>query len=345
MKESSWPTVMATLLAPLVWGTTYVTVTELLPPGRPLLVAALRVLPAGVLLVAVGRVSSSWRPRGGEWRQVATLATFNFALFFPLLIVAVYRLPGGVAAAAGGLQPMIVTALSWPLTGRRPRPADLVLGTVAVLGVGLVVIRPGAGLDPIGLVAAAGANASFAIGVVLTRRMPAPPNRISATGWQLLLGGAVLLPVTLAVEGRPPMLDASAIGGFAYLSLVGTALAFTLWFNGVRRLPALAPPLLGLAAPITGAVLGWLLVGDSLSGAQIVGFVVTVGAIAAGVFVADGGSAPVPVDGRALGRGDQPMTTGTALNSPGSVSRPVPPRTISITVSPTSTGDRSTITA
>lgn len=41
-----------TALAPLVWGTTYLTTTELLPPGRPLLAAALRALPAGLLLVA-----------------------------------------------------------------------------------------------------------------------------------------------------------------------------------------------------------------------------------------------------------------------------------------------------
>ena len=47
---------VATVLAPIAWGTTYVTVTQLLPAGRPLLVAAMRVLPAGVLLVAAGRL-------------------------------------------------------------------------------------------------------------------------------------------------------------------------------------------------------------------------------------------------------------------------------------------------
>ena len=90
---------VATVLAPIAWGTTYLAVTQLLPAGRPLLVAALRVLPAGLLLVAAGRLSSRWRPRGREWRPTAVLAACNFAVFFPLLVVAVYRLPGGVAAA------------------------------------------------------------------------------------------------------------------------------------------------------------------------------------------------------------------------------------------------------
>jgi probable blue pigment (indigoidine) exporter len=272
----------ATLLAPISWGTTYVTITELLPDGRPLLVATMRVVPSGFVLLIAGALASRWRPRGAEWWHTGMLAVFNFGIFFPLLIAAVYRLPGGVAAAVGGLQPLLVAALSWLVTGRRPRVLDLAVGCVAALGVGLVVIRPGAGLDPVGVLAAVGANVSFAIGVVLTKRFPAPSNRVAATGWQLLMGGMILVPLTAIVEGAPPSLTGSDIAGFAYLSLVATALAFVLWFNGIRRLPVAAPPLLGLAAPITGAVLGWAILGQTLSPLQLTGFVVTLTAIAYG---------------------------------------------------------------
>ena len=55
----------ATVLAPIAWGTTYVTVTQLLPDDRPLLVATMRVIPAGVVLLIVGGFVSRWRPRGG----------------------------------------------------------------------------------------------------------------------------------------------------------------------------------------------------------------------------------------------------------------------------------------
>jgi probable blue pigment (indigoidine) exporter len=272
----------ATLLAPVSWGTTYVVITELLPDGRPLFVAAMRVVPAGLALVLAGTLVARWRPRGAEWWRTGVLALTNFGVFFPLLIAAAYRLPGGVAAAAGGLQPLLVAALAWPVAGRRPRLRDLAVGGVAALGVSLVVIRPGAGLDPVGVVAAVGANLSFALGVVLTKHFPPPSNRVAATGWQLLMGGVVLAPLTAVVEGAPPSLDGLAVVGFAYLGLAGTALAFVLWFNGIRRLPAAAPPLLGLAAPITGAVLGWALLGQSLSPLQLTGFAVSIGAISYG---------------------------------------------------------------
>ncbi|MCU1373925.1 MAG: EamA family transporter [Actinomycetia bacterium] len=197
MKRERWTgtwTAGATVLAPITWGTTYVTVTQLLPAGRPLLVAAVRVVPSGLVLLVLGAFASRWRPRGAAWWRTAVLALFNFGLFFPLLVAAVYRLPGGVAAAVGGLQPLLVATLSWLLAGRRPRPLEAVVGTIAALGVGLVVIHPGADLDLVGLLAAVGANVSFAVGVVLTKRFPAPSNQLAATGWQLLLGGVILAP-------------------------------------------------------------------------------------------------------------------------------------------------------
>jgi probable blue pigment (indigoidine) exporter len=275
----------ATVFAPISWGTTYATITELLPDDRPLLVAALRVGPAGLALVLAGALSSHGRcvvPPRAEWGRIAVLALFNFGLFFPLLFVAAYRLPGGTAAAAGGLLPLAVAALSWALTRRRPRRLELLLGIVAVIGVGLVVVRPGAGVDAVGIAAAVAATLSFAGGVVLTKHSPAPSNRYTNTGWQLLLGAAVLGPVAAIVEGAPPRLSLTNVVGFGYLSLVGTALAYLLWFRGIGRLPTSIPPLLALAAPMTGAAVGWVVLDQSLSPAQVTGFALIVTAIAVG---------------------------------------------------------------
>jgi probable blue pigment (indigoidine) exporter len=276
----------ATVLAPIAWGTTYVTVTELLPSGRPMFVAAMRVVPAGLVLLIVGTVTSRWRPRGAEWWRTAVLAGFNFAAFFPLLIVAVYRLPGGVAAAVGGLQPLLVSVMSWAVIRRRPSPRELAVGVGAALGVALVVMRPNAHVDMVGILAAVAANVSFSVGVVLTKRFPAPVHRLAATGWQLVLGGIVLLPLSLMVDGAPSSVSVRNLIGFTHLGLVGTALAFVLWFRGIERLPTAAPPLLGLAAPVTGAVLGWVVLGQSLSPVQLIGFVITIGAITYGAVLA-----------------------------------------------------------
>jgi probable blue pigment (indigoidine) exporter len=307
-------TALVTLAAPVSWGTTYLVAAKLLPDSQPMFVAAMRVLPAGLLLLLLGRRTSAWRPSGAEWGRTAVLAACNFGIFFPLLFGAVYRLPGGVAASAGGVLPILVALLSWLVVGRRPRPAELAVGAVAAFGVALVVIRPGAGLDPVGVVMALGANVSFAFGVVFTKRFPTPPNRLAATGWQLSVAGAALLVLALGSGAAPTGVSVPNVVGFAYLAVVATAVAYVLWFDGIRKLPAAAPPLLGLAAPVTGAALGWLVLGQSLSPVQVFGFALTIAAIARGATLPEAGhpvrSQPWPV--RAASRTPATRTAGAA---------------------------------
>lgn len=271
-----------TLAAPLLWGTTYLTVTELLPDERPLVVAAMRVAPAGLLLLAIARSTGWWVPTGVDWLRTSALSLANFGVFFPLLTVAVARLPGGVAAAFGGLQPLFVAVLARALLGTRPTRGHIGIAFVAGMGVALVAIRPGAGLDPIGIAAAVAANGSFALGVVLTNRFGPPRHRLAATGWQLIVAAAILVPLALAVDGPPTAPTTANIAGYLHLSLVATAGAFLIWFRGITGLPVAAPPLLGLAAPVTGATLGWIVLGQQLTPLQLVGFATTIGAIAYG---------------------------------------------------------------
>lgn len=330
---------LTTLVAPVLWGTTYVTVTELLPPDRPLQVAALRVLPAGALLALLAWWRGRWRPRGIEWRRLAVRSTFTFALFFPLLILAAYRLPGGVAAAFGGTQPLLVAAIGAIVLGRRPGGREITVGVVAFVGVALVVLRPGAVFDAVGVAAALGANAAFAVGVVLAKRDGADANPVGVTGWQMLIASAVLVPLALLVEGQPAMPTAINSVGFLYLGLVATGLAFLAWFYGVPRLPAAAPPLLGLAAPVTGAILGWALLAQDLGPTQLLGFAITIAAIAHGALSSragaptDASAVPQSEGGRHSVRGgcstairaSNGSTTGPARRcSPDSASSPAP---------------------
>lgn len=107
--------VLTTALAPAIWGTTYLATTELLPPGRPLLAAVVRALPAGLLLLLITRRL----PRGVWWWRALVLGALNIGAFLALLFVAAYRLPGGVAATVGAVQPLLVAGLSVGLLGER----------------------------------------------------------------------------------------------------------------------------------------------------------------------------------------------------------------------------------
>ncbi|WP_203181698.1 EamA family transporter [Streptomyces pratensis] len=266
-----------TALAPLVWGSTYLVTTEFLPPGRPLLAATVRALPAGLILLAIGRTL----PRGHWWWRAAVLGTLNIGAFLYLLFVAAYHLPGGVAALVMAVQPTIVLVLSALLLKERITATYAAACALGLAGVALLALTPSAELDTVGVGAGLLGAVSMASGIVLTKRWGRPPGvgLLTFTGWQLSFGGILLLPVTLIGEGLPDAVDGRNIAGFAYLGFVGALLAYAVWFRGVERLPALTVSVLGFASPLAAMVLGYLVLDETLSPAQLAGALTVVVAV------------------------------------------------------------------
>ncbi|MFI5649011.1 EamA family transporter [Kitasatospora sp. NPDC051705] len=270
--------VLLTALAPAIWGSTYLVTTELLPPGRPLLAGVIRALPAGLLLIAVTRRL----PKGSWWWRSLVLGALNIGAFFALLFIAAYRLPGGVAATLGSVQPLIAAGLSAGLLGERLSLRTVLSGIAGVAGVSLMVLRAGAQLDALGVAAALGGAVVMATGVVLSKRWTSPAPLLATTGWQLTAGGLLLLPVALLVEGAPPThLTGGNLLGYGYLSVIGAAVAYALWFRGIRALPPTSVTFLGLLSPVVATALGWLALGQDLSPVQALGAVIVLGSLVA----------------------------------------------------------------
>lgn len=268
---------LATALAPVVWGSTYIVTTELLPPGHPVFVAAARVLPAGLLLLLIVRQL----PRGEWiWRSFV-LGALNFAVFMVLLFIAAYRLPGGIAATVGAVQPLIVIFVAAVVLGTAIRPLAVLAALAGLCGVALLVLRNEAALDAIGIAAALGGAVSMALGTVLTRRWQPPVSPLVFAAWQLLAGGVLLVAMAAVLEPLPPAPSARNMVGFLYMSL-SSALTYVLWFRGISRLEPSAVASLGFLSPATAVLLGWVLLGQALGPAQIAGVVL----VLAGVWAA-----------------------------------------------------------
>lgn len=270
MKTLSKPGTLAlTALAPAIWGSTYIATTELLPAGYPLHVAMLRALPAGLLLLLVFRTL----PRGRWWWRVTILGTLNFSFFWAMLFVSAYRLPGGVAATVGAVQPLIVIGLARLVMGRKITTAAVLAALSGLAGVALLVLTPHAALDPIGIAAGLAGALSMAAGTVLTRHWQPDVPALTFTAWQLTAGGLLLVPLALLLEPPLPPLSGLNLLGFLWLGLIGGALTYVLWFRGVARLEPAAVASLGFLSPLVATLLGWSLLGQSLSPLQILGFV------------------------------------------------------------------------
>ena len=275
-----WLDALATALGPVIWGSTYIVTTELLPPDRPFTAALLRTLPAGLLLVLWCR---RW-PASGDWVgwwRLMVLAALNIGVFQALLFVAAYRLPGGVAAVVGAVGPLVVMGLTWALDHRRPPALALVAGALGVLGMAALLLSPGARWDMVGVAAALVGTLCMAAGTFWSRRWRSDLPVLAFTGWQLLAGGGMLAPVAGAVDPPVPALTPTHIAGYLYLSLAGALVAYALWFRGIARLPSVAVSSLGLLSPVTAVLLGWALLGQAMTGVSLVGMLVVLASILA----------------------------------------------------------------
>jgi len=265
--EAKWRWVLIVAIAPIAWGSNYFVTKQFLPADYPLWGAALRALPAGLIVLALARQL----PRGAWWWRSVVLGTLNVGAFFVLIYVAAQLLPSSLAATIMATSAVVMMLLAWPLLGERPALGPAVGAVVGIGGVAVMLLDGSAGVAGWGVVASGAAMLMSSTGFVLTKRWVTTESILAVTSWQLVAGGAVLVPVALAVEGGPPSVDAPAIAAIGYVAVVATAIAFVAWFAGLRRLPASTVGLVGLLNPVTGVVLGTLVAGEVFGVRQAVG--------------------------------------------------------------------------
>jgi DME family drug/metabolite transporter len=228
------------------------------------------------------------RPVAGRLVLIgAGLAAYQLAYFS-----AVARAGVSIATlVALGLAPLLVAVGAAVLGHGRPSGTTLTALVVALLGLGLLV-GVSAGVDSgtavlLGALLAAGSALGYAVVTLASGGMPAGVP-VTLVGFA---GGALLLtPIVLAAGIRFPS-DPVAIAVLLYLGLVPSALAYALFFTGVRTLPGAVTSIVTLLEPVTGTVLATVFLGERLAPVAVVGGLLMLAAVA-GLYVRELGRAP-----------------------------------------------------
>ncbi|ACQ82335.1 protein of unknown function DUF6 transmembrane [Beutenbergia cavernae DSM 12333] len=282
--DSTWRRTLATAIAPVAWGATYYVTRQTLPADYPLWGGVIRALPAGLILLLIARRL----PRGAWWWRSVVLGTLNMGAFFALVYLSAQLLPSSVAATIMASAPVVMMLAAWAWLTQRPRVLSLVGAGLGIAGVAAMVLTGSTAVDPLGVASSVAAMVMSSVGFVLATRWASGHGRgdgdggegagrvesvdvLPSTAWQLVAGALVLLPFAVVAEGGPPPIDGQALLGFAYLTLVATALAYLVWFSGLRRLSAGTVGLIGLLNPVTGVLLGVVAAGEVLGAQQVAG--------------------------------------------------------------------------
>lgn len=279
-KDQSISNLLLTALAPIIWGTSYLVASELLPADRPFTAALIRALPAGLVLIlwshfALPKMNLNLK----QWGQLLILSALNIGFFQALLFIAAYRLPGGIAAVVGAIQPLLMMLIIWLIDHRRPQSRVVIMAAIAVLGMGLLFVSPRSEWDSIGLMAAFAGTVCLGVGTFLAKRWNNGISVLRFTGWQLGLGGLILLPMALMFEEPLPALSLDNYLGYGYLSVFGALFAYSIWFRGVSKLSSVSVSSLGLLSPVTAILMGWMVLNQALSIRESIAILIVLSAV------------------------------------------------------------------
>jgi drug/metabolite transporter (DMT)-like permease len=281
------------------WGTAMVAMKGVIPNTTPLFMAGIRLVPAGVLVLATALLLGRPQPKGWTaWLWIALFALVDGALFQGFLAAGLVRTGAGLGSVMIDSQPLAVALMALWLFGEK-------IGVWGWLGLGLGIL----GISLLGLpdewilswlqgtvsvdfsqvnfhwVAALFQNGqwlmllaslSMAIGTVLMRYVSRHADPIAATGWHMILGGLPLFALSSHFETAQWVhLDGSNWLAMGYSTLFGSAISYGLFFYFAASVSLTSLSALTFLTPIFALLFGNLFLAEMLSPIQSCGVMLT----------------------------------------------------------------------
>ncbi|EJN09460.1 putative permease, DMT superfamily [Bradyrhizobium sp. YR681] len=277
----------------IVWGSTYLALALALQSMPPFTLMAARCLTGGAILYGAARLGGASSPP----RAIGVVAVICGVLFFVgchgVLAFAQQRVHSGLAAVLLATIPLWIVLLQLIFPGsERPTWKTIAFLVPGIAGVALIASHEASagsgGLRASDVFLLLGAALSWAAGTFISERHSGTFSPVALSGLELLAGGVVLLAVG-AARGEFSGLslrDVSAvsIAGWAYLTLMGTVVAFAAYGWLLKQVPATLVATYTFVNPIIAVLLGWAFLGETPSAWMLAGAALVVASVAGLLF-------------------------------------------------------------
>jgi probable blue pigment (indigoidine) exporter len=258
----------------LLWATASVVTKYGLKSAQPLVIADVRFIIAGMLMIFGAILLRGYRlPNKTEWQPLILYGFLNVTLYLGLFGIAIQYVAAGIGTLAIALSPLFISILS-ALWLKKHVPNNVWLGLVlGMLGVGVATypLLLNSYAKPLGIVLLLFCMLIYAIGTVYysSRKWDLPILVIN--GWQVLFGGILLFPlVYFTYEAPKNHYNTTFWGTIAWL-VVGVSIgAVQLWLY-LLKIDAVKAALWLFLCPIFGFFYAWLLLGEPVSSYTFVG--------------------------------------------------------------------------
>jgi len=280
-RSSQKAAILSLIVLVLIWGYNWVVMKVALRYSSSSDFAALRILLGLMsLLIVFASSRKPLLPRTEVFGIFLTglLQTGGFYGFSTWALVS-----GGVGKTVvlNYAMPFWVLLLAWFALGERLRRTQW-LGVVAALAGLLLILMPfrfAKGLFSEVLALLSGL--SWAAGIVVAKRIQQRTDLdlLGFTTWQMLFGSIPLILCALLIPSPPVRWSFPFIATLFYSGVLGGAVAWSLWFYALSRMPAGVASLGTLATPVVGVLAAWVQLGETPTLLEAAGMILIVGAL------------------------------------------------------------------
>ncbi|WP_263772454.1 DMT family transporter [Propionivibrio soli] len=267
----------------LCWGANWPIMKMVLSEMPPLYFRSTCLLLGGIGMLALARVTGmSLKVPRGQWGRVLWLAAFNISGWNALVIIGVSLLPSGRAALLGYTMPLWSVLLSAIFLGDKLSLRAVLGLLLGVSGIGVLVGGSFGGMlqAPLGVVCMILGAWSWAIGVVLFKRLPVAMPTSSLTGWTMLIGSLPLLVLAVPLEtSRLAVPSTGPILGMLYNIFIAFMFCYWAWNRIVLMVPVAVSSLSSLTTPLIGVLGGVVFLGEPLGWREVMASLLIVGAV------------------------------------------------------------------
>jgi len=282
---------VAWLAVCLIWGTTYLAIRISLETIPPLLMAAMRWIAAGSLLIALLALRGETLPRRREWPSLAILGILLLGFGNGAVVWAEQTVPSGLTAVLVATSPFWMVGLDALMPGGEPLHPRRVIGLIVGFGGIVMLVWPEIHFDASGrgflggVIAAQIACVGWAVGSSYARKRgrgdASGENVLATAAFEMLFGGIALLIVSLALHETSRLMFTPRTGGaLLYLIFAGAIGGFSAYAYALKHLPVATVSLYAYVNPVIAVVLGALVLGEQFSARMVVSALVVIAGIA-----------------------------------------------------------------
>lgn len=269
----SFSPVLTGILFAIFWASASVAGKFGLFSVEPLVLFNLRFFGAGfVLLIYAYGFQRDRLPQRSEWRQLSVFGVLNTTLYLGIFVLALNEVTPGITTLAVALNPLLISILSAVWAKRKVQLKEWIGILIGMAGVFLAAyphmetnFATPAGLLMLGL-----SQLAYSLGAVYYAGIDWQLSRTTINGWQVFIGGLILMPFTFLLHEKENTFDLRFFLSFAWLVLPVSVLAVQLWLRLVK-VDAVRASMWLYLCPVFGFIYASVLLREPLDAFTFVG--------------------------------------------------------------------------